>query len=194
MDVQTLTVDREEALKMWRKYQTHRHRQTPVDADVARIYEAIAKGKVVVCALEAIRKAGLGPDGLPKLAIARADERNCHVSLREDGQCQFSGADWTTGRTARDRYFEFPRGSFVGARHRTARAVVPHIPPDIRPRRGLQNYHVLWEAEWRPEPPRDPMLLRRIGKTGDMWLVCGIWDLTDVERAVMANHMAARRN
>jgi hypothetical protein len=195
MPVETLTLDRSEAHKMWLKYQTHKHYQSPFDAEVERIYKAIANGKVVVNALASIVKAGLGEDRLPKLAIARADERICWLAPRSNGSASFSGVRWPNGRTSRDRYFDFPADSFPGisTRH-DASAAMPHIPPDIRPKRGIQNYHVLWEAIWRPEPPRDPLLLRRVGKTGDFWLVVGAWELTDVERAVMAGHMLARRN
>ena len=66
---------------------------------------------------------------------------------------------------------------------------MPHIPPDIRPKRGIQNYHVLYEAVWRREIPVDPLLLRRIGTTGDLWTVLGAWELTELERAVLASHM-----
>jgi hypothetical protein len=195
METQTLTIDREEAIKMWRKYQSHRHHQTPVDADIERIYAAIAKGKLVIRALESIRVAGLGADNLPKLAIVRADAKECHLEMKGEGAAQMSDDQWVMARTARSRYVEFPVGSFtptsiIGKRYHVA--IVPHIPPDIRPKRGLENYHILFEAIWRPEPPRDPLLLRRMGK-GDVWLVCGAWDLTEVERGVMADHMAAAR-
>lgn len=36
--------------------------------------------------------------------------------------------------------------------------------------------------------PKDPYLLRRIGK-GDMWLVVAAWDLTEVERAALATRL-----
>ena len=67
---------------------------------------------------------------------------------------------------------------------------MPVIPVHLRPRRGLQNYHVLWEAEWERIPPRDPMLLRRIGR-GDMSLVVAAWDLTEVERAALATRFSS---
>ena len=68
------------------------------------------------------------------------------------------------------------------------KAQLPLIPVHLRPKRGLENYHILWEAEWEPIPPRDPYLLRRIGKA-DLWLVVAHWDLTEVERAVLATRV-----
>lgn len=66
------------------------------------------------------------------------------------------------------------------------RTVVPTIPPDVRPRRNrLHGFHVLWEVEqWDPTPPVDPALLRHI--RGELWSVVATWDLTPLERAVLA--------
>jgi hypothetical protein len=67
-------------------------------------------------------------------------------------------------------------------------ALTPIVPLNVRPKRGLENYHVLWEAEWQPVPPGDPYLLRRIGRS-DAWLVVAAWHLTEIERAVLATRM-----
>ncbi len=64
---------------------------------------------------------------------------------------------------------------------------MPIIPVHLRPKRGLVNYHILWEAEWTKTYPADPYLLRRFG--GDAWLVVAGWELTDVERAVMSQRV-----
>ena len=190
MNVETLTVDRETAHQMWKKYQTHRHNQSKIDADIERIYKVIAEGKVVINALASIVGAGLNAEKLPKLAIARADARTVFLNASSDGSATMaSDMRYVTGRTAKNRFSAFQRGAFPGINTSKwdCRALVPHIPPDIRPKRGLQNYHVLWEVEvWEMVPPVDPMLLRRMGE--DIWLVCGAWDLTPVERAVMGMH------
>ena len=62
------------------------------------------------------------------------------------------------------------------------------MPVDIRPKRGIENYHVLFEAIWQPVPPVDPMLVRRLGEA-DLWVVVAAWDLTEVERTVLASRM-----
>jgi hypothetical protein len=54
----------------------------------------------------------------------------------------------------------------------------------LRPKRGLANYHILFEAEWSFVAPKDPLLLRRAGK-GDLWIVCAAWELTEIERAAL---------
>jgi len=64
--------------------------------------------------------------------------------------------------------------------------IVPTIPPRHRPgRHRLHLFHVLWEVEqWTMTPPRDPALVRHI--RGDLWAVHAVWDLTELERAVLS--------
>lgn len=185
METQTVGIDKDEAAKLWRKYHEHRAYQTPMDAEIERIYKTIARGKTVIRALASITQAGLGLDGLPRLALCRADAKQCFVRLYSDGSGQMTDSEFRQTRAAPSRHIDFPPGAFpaAGKRH-YGRAVMPHIPPDIRPARGLANYHILFEAEWSPIPPIDPLLLRRLGK-GDTWLVIAAWNLTAVERAAM---------
>lgn len=191
METATLEMDRDEAARLYRKYREHRAYSKPIDHEIERIYRYIAAGKVVIRALESIRTAGCNDAGLPKLAIARADARECYLSIYNSGEATMSSIRSPRGNTAASQFYKFPANFFV-RRDRSygwsATAIVPHIPPDIRPARALQNYAILWEAEWSRLAPIDPMLLRRIGK-GDMWLVVGAWDLTPVERAVLESRM-----
>jgi hypothetical protein len=190
MDTQAITVDRAEAAEMFRKYKEHQLYSTPIDLEIQRLYDAIAKGKVVIQALASITAAGLGPDGLPKLAIVRADAKDCHLYLRHDGGARFSANDWQPDRNRRT-YVDMPAGSFPldsSRRYTHHAAMTPLVPIHLRPKRGLANYHVLFEAEWSRVVPRDPMLLRRVGHS-DLWIVCAAWDLTEVERAVLAGHL-----
>ncbi|MGO8241243.1 hypothetical protein ACC806_34465 [Rhizobium ruizarguesonis] len=187
MEAQTLELDIGEAARLYRKYREHRAYSTPIDQEIERIYYLISKGRKVIRALASIKAAGVSNVGLPLLGIARADAQRCNLTIRHDGSARMtSDLQWVTSNTAKSRYVEFPTGTFQG-RHRNAEAQVPHIPPDIRPARGLPNYHILFEANWKDIPP-DPMLLRRIGK-GDTWLVCAAWDLTEIERAVLADRI-----
>ena len=201
MNVDTITVERSEALRMWQKYQAHRHNENTIDAEIARTYKLIASGKVMIDALAAIVTAGLDESGQPKLAIGRADQKFTFCHLRYDGGViMFAGNvdrrnqhPYPRPNMAATLRFDFPADTFPRIdRQRELQALIPHIPPDIRPRRGLQNYHVLYEAEWRRAVPVDPMLVRRIGKS-NLWVVLGAWDLTDVERAVLAGHIGRER-
>lgn len=183
-------ISRERARELYQEYKTHRHYATPVDDEIRKAYREIARGGVVIKALESIASAGLGADGLPRLAIGRADLTHIHCRLSNDGSGVFaSEATMHRSNAAKSLRIAMPPGSFKGAGHIwRARAVMPLIPIHLRPRHALENYHVLWEAEWQPIPPRDPYLLRRIGD-GDLWLVLAAWDLTEVERAAMASRI-----
>jgi hypothetical protein len=190
MDTQQITVDREEARALFRKYREHQHYSTPIDWEIQRTYQNIAQGRVVIRALDSVTTAGLGEDGLPKLAIVRADAKTCMLQSWRDGSARMNKDVWQHNNH-RKSYIDFPAGSFPGIRYQNAhRAQTPLVPVHLRPKRGLQNYHVLFEAIWRPAPPIDPLLLRRIGQA-DLWVVCAAWDLTEVERAVLAGRINA---
>jgi hypothetical protein len=176
-----------EARELYREYRKHQHYSQPIDDEVRRTYQLIAQGRVVIRALEAVRLAGLNDEGLPKLAIMRATEKRCFFRGESDGAARFSDTQYPR---AKDRNtITYPRGSFTFPRQVwQAEAMLPTIPLHLRPKRGLANYHVLWEAEWKKIAPVDPMLLRRIGKA-DLWLVVAAWDLTPVEQAALAGRM-----
>lgn len=177
MNVQTLEYDRDKAAEMVKVYREHKSAQTDVDAELERIYYHISRGRKVIAALRSIVAAGLGPDGLPKLAIVRADMTLCECTVfsREivlNGKC--TRAVGTGNRISI---------SALGGEYKRGAAIVPMIPIRLRPKASLHNYHILWEADWK-QVPVDPMLLRRIGK--DSWVVLAAWDLTELERSVLA--------
>jgi hypothetical protein len=143
--------------------------------------------------------AGFHANGLPKLAIVRADANRCFVDVNDrntqGARIMFTDKEWSRNR-----------GALVGSHHVVVdttvsrevtkgrrwrgSTIVPLIPPRHRPKRGrIGNFHILWEVdEWTPAPPRDPALLRHI--RGDLWSVLAVWDLTDLERLVLSQ----RRN
>jgi hypothetical protein len=184
-----VTISPDAARDLWRAYQKHRHYSTPIDREVMSAYQKLAQGKLVIKALESITSAGANDQGLPKLAIARADAKVMRLTRHHDGSAIMStGSGVARRNTLSTIRFEFPKGSFPGGGWKNAEAVVPHAPLHLRPKRALQNYHVMFEAEWTKAPPVDPFLLRRLGQ-GDLWLVLAMWDLTEVERAALAARM-----
>lgn len=192
MQTAPITLDRQRARDLWRDYRKHQHWSKPIDHDVMTAYQAIAQGKMVIKALESVRAAGLGEDNLPNLAIVRADAEFCWLSVYRDITV-FASTERAAFREALTRQrIEFPRGSFPGiaVNRWRPRAMVPQIPLPLRPKRGLANYHLLFEAEWSLVPPTDPMLLRRVGP-GDLWIVCAAWDLTEIERTALAARVRA---
>lgn len=187
METQPIVLDREKARELWRKYREHRHWSQPIDQEIMRTYDAIAKGRMVIKALESIRVAGVNADGMPKLAIAHATAKECWLRVQSNGTCIMADNEPALWRTNSRQRFTFRPGELTGLNTRQWRstAIVPIVPLDLRPKRGLANYHVLWEAEWSARVPVDPMLLRRIGQ-GDLWIVVAAWDLTEIERAALA--------
>jgi hypothetical protein len=185
MKVERLKMDQEKARELWRKYQAHLAGQTKADQEIAAVYKRLAQGRTVIRALESIRSAGVTEEGYPRLAIARADEKQIGVRLAPNK----TEWEFTPGYPIRSRsrvltVTDVPPGKDY------ARILsdVPLIPIHLRPKHNLAGYHVLFEADWR-EYPIDPYLLRRFG--ADAWLVVAAWDLTTVERAVMANRISA---
>ena len=193
MDVAKISIDRAQAAELYRQYKDHRHYSTPVDDEIRNTYRLVSQGKVVIQALESIKRAGIGADGYPKLAIGRADLTGIYFEGQKNGAGRFYSKrkrrSWRHQERASDDNIILPPGSFPGCKHDSdGWAQMPLIPVHLRPRHALDNYHVLWEAEWSRVVPRDPYLLRRIGNA-DLWLVLAAWDLTEVERAALATRV-----
>jgi hypothetical protein len=203
MDAHSIVLDRVKARELYQQYKAHQHYSTPVDQEIQRAYQLLAQGRLVIKAIESIKAAGLKTDGVdagfPKLALARADAPCCKVSLSHDGSGYMYAGDveprsrgWRKGGGLINsrNCFTFPKGTFKAAKeHRWhGEAVMPMVPLHLRPKRGLANYHVLFEAEWSKIAPVDPFLLRRIGRA-DLWVVVTMWELSEIERAVLSTRI-----
>jgi hypothetical protein len=200
MEVSKVFVDRAQAEQLYRQYKTHAAYSEPIDWEIQRTYDLLRSGKVVIKALESIKLAGLNREFLPRLALVPATAKECFLTRYRDGQISMyphNGMSRSRKHNLnfRENTFKFPAESFPmswDGKFRSGRsehkAMVPLIPIHLRPKRGLANYHILFEAEWTPEPPRDPYLLRRIGKA-DLWVVVAHWDLTEIERAALATRV-----
>lgn len=195
MEAVTIEMDQVEAKRLYHEYLTHRYFDTPVDREIRRTYRQIAKGQVVIKALESVAAAGVDAKGLPKLALLRADQQECHLMINND-TVRMAASDsrargW--GKRVGPEPFEWRKDQFPGAAETSYRgdyrAIVPLIPAHLRPKHALDNYHILWEAEWSRVVPKDPFLLRRLGQ-GDLWLVVAMWDLTEVERAALQSRVS----
>ncbi len=148
-------------------------------------YRELSRGRRVLDLVETMKAAGVDERGRPRLAIVRADAKLCWFRRswrdRDPTGGRFSMDRWSNARHAR-RNVVLPAGTFPGVTDRDLRAVVPVIPPGLMPSGSLARFHILWEAEWE-EIPRDPMLLRHLGK--GLYVVLAAWDLTELERAVL---------
>ncbi|MEN6537816.1 MAG: hypothetical protein ABFD89_29460 [Bryobacteraceae bacterium] len=167
------------------EYSLHRGIHDEVDEEVERIYRAIAQGKVVISLSATISQAGTDGRGHPRLAVGRADCRG--VTYRDCGDSLVflpkpeAGARWS---------IRISRGLADLKPGWDVRAIAPRIPPQYRPHHP-RRYWLLWEAEWQ-DLPRDPMLLRKIGR--DAYVVLAAWDLTEVELSVLRAHGGEARN
>lgn len=182
MQVSTLNVSKDQAAEALLAYKAHRATYDAKDWEIERIYRAISKGKMVISVQDSIVAGGVDERRRPRLAICPADAEVCRCRQGiHSGDLTFGAAN------RRDRWKETRKISIKWPRELgdfdTCQALLPRIPPQFRPAADrLQNYHILWEADWK-DIPRDPMLLRRIGK--DAWVVLAAWDLTDVEMNVL---------
>lgn len=180
---------------------------------VAEGLKWMARGRAVLDLGIAIREGGLHPDGMPKLAIARADQtrvefrwpvrqreatfsipqsragrQKLNATVRVDMGVTHEDIVWNpTGK------YDSASGRWVGGnvyKERSGSAMIPMVPAkalnDAHTSSGaLNKYFVLWEVEkWEILPPRDPMLLKHLG--GMLYVVLAEWDLTELERAVIA--------
>jgi hypothetical protein len=196
MNLTTIEVSPAEAAAKLREYERQvASERTVEDEAIARAYRCAKRGLPIVRLSEVFAAGGFFPTGLPRLAICRADATTCTVSLERynshgrwglvfgaDGYPDNRGAlvGTYTVRVAVPAPEQWQQSAY------SATTSVPLVPPQHRPRRArMRRFHVLWEVEeWRRVPPRDPALLRHI--RGDLWSVVATWDLTDLERAVLA--------
>lgn len=96
---------------------------------------------------------------------------------------------------AKESYTLFPRDTFEpylrSSRRQgwseSAQALVPMVPPALHPARHLRNYHIIWDAVWIKEPPRDPLLVKHLA--GFLYAIVAAWDLTPLEQAVMRGRL-----
>lgn len=188
MNVSTITMPKELAAAKLRAYREQLRRRADEEYEAAAAgYAALAAGTPLLNLTEAFAQTGLGEDGRPRLAIARADRKQVTVTVRP------ISLEFDTLRKSRWGY----EGSllitipFTSATHthRYGYALVPMVPADVRPSGSLRDYFILWEVEqWSDRPllawpDRDPYLLKHLA--GDLYVVVAEWELTELERAVM---------
>jgi hypothetical protein len=194
MDLAVLKVDPAEAREKLAEYtKAVAAERTAQDEALAQAYRAAARGLPIIRLSEAVQRGGFFTDGLPRIAVVRADATDCWVEHNR----RFGGHTYvySCDRRVQDR------GALVGAKvlrvkcagpkawdpnARAGHTIVPMVPPAHRPKRHrLGRCHLLWEVErWDPTPPVDPALIKHL--RGDLWVVLDVWDLTELERAVLA--------
>jgi hypothetical protein len=189
MNLPTIEVSEEEANAKLAEYEEAIKQERSVeDEAIAQAYRAAKRGLSVVRLTEAVALGGFFDGGLPRIAIARADTQQCLVHWSGDDLIYAEDARWyaNQGALVGAHSVRVPMRDVPTVRHwRRAQAPVPLIPPKCRPKRyRLHRCHVLWEVDaWTQVVARDPALLRHI--RGDLWAVLAVWELTDLERAIL---------
>jgi hypothetical protein len=178
---------------------TDGRRQRALDEAAELGFAALAAGKRVLNVHTALSYANLfqeGPhQGLPRLAIARADANRVNYRFMND-RAEFTSqweSNWGNRKRAETSFRSFSSliwnfqeavRPFNGRRWQYT-AIVPTIPPGVRPRYARLAHHlILWEADWE-RAPRDPYLLKYLA--GHMYTIEAEWDLTDLERGLLDN-------
>ena len=174
---------------------------THEDRELMAAYHQLGMGRTVISLHKAMETAGVDAAGQPVLAVANAAakwvwfywdagsirdaegdwmyEASAFVSERHMNPSFRQGSAYQATKTGT---FRVPRDYFPLRLKEDIQARVPLVPPAVRPKACLENYVLLWEANWE-EAPSDPYLLRRV--THDLFVVLAQWDLTEVERTVL---------
>lgn len=203
MNVAEITMPADQAREQLEQYQAALQTREPTDEDRGVILglKAIAKGRSLIDLHDVFRRCPADAKGRPALAVARAHWRRVRLEVHGNGGSwwipQIPGLSFWDLRPGRGalkakvawhRQFRLPAGTLPETIRPPGehRAVVPLIPPNLRPARGLNRYCILWEAEWGTVPA-DPMLIRHLH--GSLYVVLACWDLTALERAVLSGRL-----
>jgi hypothetical protein len=195
MNVEAITMDPEEARERLKAYRTSLHRSADAEYQAAAAgYQALAEGTPVIRYGRAIRDAPTDGKNRPMLAIARADRTQVRVTSSWRADSHFDSTSGFGRPVTEGSLLLITIPHEQGARAGTGFALVPMVPPHALRAAGgrskLSEHLILWEVEeWSDTPieavpDRDPYLLRPLH--GDLCAVVAEWDLTDLERAVMA--------
>lgn len=183
MNMTTLNMPKLQAWNAYREYRSALGQNAnQKDKAVMAAYRAIAKGKTVIDLVQVMKEGGTFENGLPRLAVIRADAKDCYAERYNSGSCLFSSEKWwrqgSSHYTAPADTFERRTGDTI-----RGKATIPSIPPKFRPRpTTLKQYWILWEADWKVVP-KDPALLKKL--SGNLFAVVATWDLTPIEQAVL---------
>ena len=194
-------MSQEEAKEQWKRYcgliKTHPsdHAKT-----LKKAYHALSKGHEIIDIYKAFKQAGKHENDKPKLAICRAHHQRCIFERRSGGAGAFWRPDVNPRWTNYLPSVALPPALFTDwdlekwprrnewTWETTVQTVVPTVPAEFYPKGQLERYFILWEVEengWEPvpEPPGDPMLLRRL--SSNLFTVLAAWDMTELEKAVI---------
>jgi hypothetical protein len=193
MHTPLITEDPAQAREQLAAYNRQLHRRDdPEYRAIAQGYAELIAGRPLLNLRECFATVPLDEKGRPRLAIARADRRTVRLSF--EGRSRMVFDTRMNANPSRSLWIEVDVPPFERRHLGVSYALVPMIPAAVRAKipRGTRDAscHILWQVEQWSETPlgqqadRDPYLLRHLGV--DLWVVLAEWNLTELERAVMA--------
>lgn len=194
MDITTFAMRKKKAHTLWKEYvaAVKHNKKDEYLKDMKAVYNQLKSGKKLVDIQTVFERGGINDQNQPKLAIALGSSKQCFCRYTQQGRIMFSHKSfgWDSREDVIIRGMpKLPDSMFTANQrwelHKDWQCPVPMIPASVRPpKKDMKHYYVLWEVDqWKPIPPRDPFLLRRI--TPNMFVVVAAWNLTELERAVM---------
>jgi hypothetical protein len=188
MDLPTaVEMDKGEAESLLDDYEGLRTKTAEDDAIIEAL-RAAAGGKPIINLRETIARGGVDLKGRPHLAVMWAHQHWAVLRREHSGTIEYGHRAYPSQHA---RTFEFPNlfeRDDKASVYWSLRSAVPIIPPEHRPAKSnMSKRAVLWEVEeWEvvPRPSGDPALLKPLGN--DLWVVEATWDLTPLEKLVLA--------
>lgn len=208
MKLETMAETRYQAGEKWREYmEATKHSNNPMYKDLKKVYNQLKGGRKIIDINKVIIKGGINDWSQPNLAIAKMGSKFVWCCYTEGGIISFvnRAQQWSdqsrspikedvkiTGMPTFNCTSLISKGKmnqrFAGWGRMELKAPVPIVPPKHLPGKITDDYYILWEVEeWKIVPPKDPWLLKRI--TSNMFVVLAGWDLTEIERSVMAGRL-----
>lgn len=196
----SMTETKTKATELWHEYKAAaKAYKDPVYADLQKIYNQVKNGNKVVDIGKVIAKGGVHENFHPKLAIAKATNKQVWCRYRESGTVEYYNQNnyWLRAcdisivkclpQIPKEKLPKVSWGRGYDDEFKLT-APIPIIPAKLRPKTLTDDYYILWEVDvWQMIPPTDPYLLRRITK--NMFVVLAGWDLTEIEKSAMAGRM-----
>lgn len=191
-------MEKEKAKAEWKAYcevvKTH---DEPIYEDLKKVFYQLSKGRQIIDIYDSFKQAGKNDNDEPKLAICRANLKEVVFERRDNGGGAFYGnydpwgSNYAHVALPEDTFdnWNWPKGYMNRRQYEAIKTIVPIIPAKYIPNGQLHRYFILWEVEeWKPTPPKDPLLLRRLTK--NLFAIMAAWDLTEIERAVIRGAIA----
>lgn len=191
-----ISMPEDQAKEEWKKYcellKTRKEKYLKIMKQAT--YE-MKRGKELIDVYVITKKFGLNKEGLPRIAISRADISEVFFTKRDSGSGTFEmehgwgRKGWQTDielpQKTYDIHWEREGDSQWNIKNKTVKTKVPRIPIELMPDGDLKNYYILWESkEWEEIPPtKDPLLLKRISE--NLFVILGAWDVTPLEQSIM---------